>query len=175
MGTLWSPSSWVYPRGGVFEINGLGGYLRRIRSPASEELIDTSFPRESRVVPKRSLVRPVIWFRSSRTTAVDGGFGSFVAHVNGRARTIYVGPEKPPRWSKRSRVTSPRVDAQRINRCVGVRFALKTNSFTGWKIPRWVFIVGRDRGSEQSEYLLRRDPTPLSQQHRSLPPSVPHS
>jgi hypothetical protein len=44
-------------------------FLRPIRRPGSGELMETKFPCPSRVVWNRSLVRPVIWFFSSRTTA----------------------------------------------------------------------------------------------------------
>jgi hypothetical protein len=44
-------------------------FFRLIRRPGSEELMDTKFPRPSRAVWNLSLVRPVISFFSSRTTA----------------------------------------------------------------------------------------------------------
>ena len=50
------------------EFAGRCYFLRPIRRPASAELVETSFPCESRVVWNRSLVRPVISFRSSLTT-----------------------------------------------------------------------------------------------------------
>jgi hypothetical protein len=45
----------------------LESYLLRISRPGSAELIETRLPLLSRVVRNLSLVRPVIWFRSSRT------------------------------------------------------------------------------------------------------------
>ena len=45
-------------------------YFLRIRRPGSAELTETSLPCPSRVVVKRPLVRPVMRFCSSRTTAV---------------------------------------------------------------------------------------------------------
>jgi hypothetical protein len=57
---------------GLFRDVNLGWLQRRfpcpIRRPGSGELVEINFPCESRVVPKRSLVRPVISFCSSLTT-----------------------------------------------------------------------------------------------------------
>src|ERR1019366_2237178 len=47
---------------------GRGYFFRLIRRPGSGELMETKLPWLSRVVRNFSLVRPVSWFFSSRTT-----------------------------------------------------------------------------------------------------------